>query len=209
MSGPPTSAPTGPAGGAPASGTNALILVPSDGRVERQSVADLSGVDLTTANALAVTYGEDAEAWLNDWYDDVGGPATTMAVLSPGEFTRSTAATSAPSTQTLPGWGTVEAFDDATDFAYLGRRTREFLRRWAVTANQTVLTFETVSDLLDLVDCRTAFRFLHLYTRLTRATGAHCWFHLDPAATEERTVRTLSPLFDETLAYHDGTWVRS
>lgn len=186
-------------------GGNALVLA-SAGSVARSTLADVTGAEPVASNAVTVTYHDDLEGWLNDWYDEVGALAGDLAVVAPRAFARAGAAASDPTTHALPGLGTVEAIGDPTDLAAVGCRVREHLLDWRGGPRETLVSFETVGALLDRFSRRTTFRFLHLVTHESRAAGARGWFYLDPAAHDEVTVRTLAPLFDAVVERRDGDW---
>jgi hypothetical protein len=186
-------------------GGNALVLA-SDGSVARSTLADVTGANPAVSNAVTVTYHDDLERWLNDWYDEVGALAGDLVVVAPRAFARAGPATSDPTTHTVPGLGTVEAIGDPTNLAVVGCRVREHLLDWSHRPRETLVSFETVGALLDRFSRRTTFRFLHLVTHESRTAGAHGWFYLDPAAHDEVTVRTLAPLFKTVVERRNGDW---
>ncbi len=199
---------TPPNGDAPGSGDratgqcgNALVLA-QDARVARRTLASVTGVDPAASNVIAVAY-DDAESWLDEWYDEVGAPTADVAVVSPGEFARSAAART---THSLPGLGTVDAIGDPDDLELVGRRLREYLDDWESRPQATLVTFESVGALLDRFGLRTTFRFCHLVCYEADRVDATGWFYLDPTTYDEVTVRTLAPLFDAVVAHRDGEW---
>jgi len=183
----------------------ALVLAPDAGSVARRTLASVTGVEPAASNAIAVTYDDDAESWLNEWYDEVGTPTAGVAVVSPGEFARSTAATDV-TTHSLPGWGTVDAIGDPGDLAAVGRRLRAHLDDWESQPQAMLVTFESVGALLERFGLRTTFRFLHLVCYEVDRVDASGWFYLDPTVRDEVTVRTLAPLFDSVVERRDGEW---
>lgn len=191
--------------GRPGRGSNALVLAGREAYDERRALAELADVSPPHANVLAVCYGRDAGGWLTDWHEQVGGLSASMAVLSPGEFARSAAA-SASSTHELPGRTTVEAIDDPADLATLGRRAREHLSRWNGEDRQRVVLFESVTDLLSHVRPRAAFGFLHLLAHQASRRGATGWFYADPDAFPPATVGTVADLFDAVVRPHGDGW---
>jgi len=82
------------------------------------------------------------------------------------------------------------------DLAGLGARIEEALSAWADDPEPVELCFHSLTTLCQYVDERAAFRFCHAVTRHLDAAGAGSHFHLDPSAVDERTVATLSALFD-------------
>lgn len=189
---------------APGRRSNALVLATRGAYADRRALAELADVSPLHANVLAVTYGLDAEEWLTDWREQVGGRPADMAVLSPGEFARSAAA--ATSTHELPGRATVEALDDPTDLSTLGERVRAYLARWRDESRHCVVLFEDVTSLLEHVPRRTAFGFLHLLAYQTRNAGALGWFYADPVAHSPATIGVVSDLFDAVVRPDDDGW---
>jgi hypothetical protein len=82
------------------------------------------------------------------------------------------------------------------DLTGLGVRIEEALSAWADEPGSVELCFHSLTTLCQYVDERAVFRFCHTVTRHLAAVGASSHFHLDPGAVDERTVATLSALFD-------------
>ena len=71
-----------------------------------------------------------------------------------------------------------------------------------------VLAYDSVTALLQYVDTERTFRFLHVLTSRVRAANALGVFFMDPAAHDDRTVRTVEALFDAVVEQDDdGEWV--
>lgn len=182
---------------------NALVLA-SNAPVARRTLASVTGVDPAASNVIAVAYDDDAETWLDAWYEEFGAPTADVAVVSPGEFARSAAATQ--TTHSLPGLGIVDAIGDPDDLAVVGCRLREHLAERESHPQETLVSFESVDALLDRFGLRTTFRFLHLVCHEASRVDATGWFYLDPTTFDEVTVRTLAPLFDAVVERRDGEW---
>ena len=82
------------------------------------------------------------------------------------------------------------------DLTGLGVRIEEALSAWADDPGSVELCFHSLTTLCQYVDVRTVFRFCHAVIHHLAAVGASSHFHLDPGAVDERTVATLSALFD-------------
>jgi hypothetical protein len=82
------------------------------------------------------------------------------------------------------------------DLTGLGVRIEEALSAWADEPGSLELCFHSLTTLCQYADERTVFRFCHAVTRHLAAVGASSHFHLDPGAVDDRTVATLSALFD-------------
>jgi hypothetical protein len=70
----------------------------------------------------------------------------------------------------------------------------------------TVVTFDSLTALLQYVELQRAFRFLHVLANRVKTTESVAHFHMDPAAHDAREVATLSSLFDAVAEFDDGEW---
>jgi hypothetical protein len=95
----------------------------------------------------------------------------------------------------------VEEPDDVTELGIKISRALGRCEDGDATAGpaQTRLCFDSVTALLRHVDEQRAFKFLHLLTERVERAGVVGHFHLDADACDDRTVGTLSPLFDVVL----------
>jgi len=84
----------------------------------------------------------------------------------------------------------------------------EQLTRWQGNGNQTVVSVQTLTVLLEYVDFDTAFRYLHILTHRVQAADAIGFYHMDPDIHDEETVNTLKTLFDAVVEVSDDgeTW---
>ena len=106
-------------------------------------------------------------------------------------------ATDGPGPGPGPGAGPwIATVSSPGDLTGLGVRIEQALSTWAETPAPVELCFHSLTTLLQYVDERAAFRFCHALTRRVDTTGASAHFHLDPAAVDDRTVKTLASLFD-------------
>jgi hypothetical protein len=82
------------------------------------------------------------------------------------------------------------------DLAGLGVRIERALSARADGGDPLELRFRSLTALCRHLDGRAAFRLCHAVTRHLAAVGAGSHFHIDPGVVDERTVATLSALFD-------------
>lgn len=82
----------------------------------------------------------------------------------------------------------------ASRLVELGIAISLYLEDW--TTGRTLVCFHPLEALLTATDTETVFRFLHVLTGRITGANATGWFPLDPAAVDERTTRTLEPMFD-------------
>jgi hypothetical protein len=99
---------------------------------------------------------------------------------------------------------TVETVPPA-DLTELGIRTSELLNRWRVADQQSVVCFDSVTDVLDHVSFETAYRFLHVFTNQLDTVDAVGHFHMTPSAHDDCTVQRTMELFDAVAEHEDGS----
>ena len=96
--------------------------------------------------------------------------------------------------------------EEPADLTGLGITISERLTDWSP---DSLLIFESLTVLLEYVDLKRVFRFLHVLVNRVKATGAVAHYHLDPGEHDDRTVATLTSLFDTVVAYENGRWQAS
>jgi hypothetical protein len=156
---------------------------------------------------LAIEYTRGPDGWLDEWREHVGRPPAETAVVSVDDGTRS--ATSGAGPATYGGDGieaavtTVESPDDLTG---LGIAVGGQLKRWEGSAAPTLITLDSLTVLLQYVDLKRAFRFLHVMVNRVKGAGGVGHYHMDPAAHDDQTVATLASVFDAVARHEDGEW---
>jgi hypothetical protein len=176
-----------------ADAANVLVLsgrLDSDARVSY--LDDLVTPDLS--NLLVVSFADDPARWLDDWTADGGPPETTVLV----EEVERDGAGSYPDVERI--------VEEPADLMGLGITVSERLTDWGTGS---LLIFESLTVLLEHVELKRAFRFLHVLVNRVKATGATAHYHLDPDQHDDRTIATLTSLFDTIVAYEDGSWQES
>ena len=101
----------------------------------------------------------------------------------------------------------VESVASPEDLTGIGIALSAALDSWA-GAEELLVQFDSVSVLLQYVDTRTTFQFLHTVVARLRTVGARSWFYLDPAVHDDQTVATVAAVFDGRLRRVEGTWRR-
>lgn len=194
-----------------------LVYSPSIGGLPANAVLPAlldESTDLAQTSLTAVTYRRSADEWLDDWRRTVGEFPGQCTVVGVGDDERGGAA--AASAGATDGTGPPQPGTDAQyavrtvypdDLTGLGIAVNESLPNAAATDRDPVVTFESVTALLQYVDTQRTFRFLHVLTSRIRAAGALGVFFIDPAAHDEQTVRTIDALFDTIVERDDdGEW---
>lgn len=175
-----------------ADAANVLVLsgrLDSDARVSY--LEDLLAPGLS--NLLVVSFADDPARWLDDWGDD--GPPETAVLVE--EIERD---------GTAGHPGVERIVEEPADLTGLGITVSERLTDWG---SESLLIFESLTVLLEHVELKRAFRFLHVLVNRVKATGATAHYHLDPDEHDDRTIATLTSLFDAVVAYEDGSWQES
>lgn len=168
-------------------------------------VDDPDGTDYLSVS-LRDGPGEVLEHWRQ--YVDPELPARTGIVCT-GELTRSASAAAEGDVVRFPGEDVqVASVSSPGDLTGLGMRIGDCLSSWAGDGNRTVVCVDSLTTLLQYVETSRAFRFVHVLLARFESAGARAHVHMDPRAHDDRTVATMSSLFDAVLRREDDEWVR-
>lgn len=179
-------------------GENVLVLTASmDGGADSYCAERLSSPPGTVSpNALLVSLDQSPDRRFDAVIRRGNGNPADVGIVCCDE-TRSTAATSGASAGPGFGFGPwIATVSSPGDLTGLGVRIEQALSAWADDPEPVELCFHSLTTLLQYVDERAVFRFCHALTRRITTLGANSHFHLDPETVEDRTVNTLSSLFD-------------
>ena len=174
-----------------AGAANVLVLserLDSDAR--GSYLEELVAPDL--ANLLVVSFIDDPARWLDDW-NRFGEPLERAVLVE--EVQRDGT-----------GADVERIVEEPADLTGLGITISERLTDWSP---DSLLIFESLTVLLEYVDLKRVFRFLHVLVNRVKATGAVAHYHLDPGEHDDRTVATLTSLFDTVVTYENGRWQAS
>lgn len=129
-----------------------------------------------------------------------------VAVLSV-EQTRGAAATESTGTTRGPGGPTVSTatVSEPGDLTGIGIKVNQCLSAWEDDDVRTDVCFDSVTTLLQYVDTRRAFRFLHVLSRRVQSVGALAHYHVDPGAHDEQTLATIEGVFSDVYEYDEAT----
>jgi hypothetical protein len=181
--------------------SNVLVLSPSMSDRARgsyfESIFPARSVGL---DVLAIDYRRTPDQWLDEWKRHVGGRPRSCLVVSVDETTRSAASTVAAGTRRQAAVGV----DNPGDLTGLGITVSEYLSEHAGPG--TLVTFDSLTVLLQYVDLQRAFRFLHVLSNRVRSADAIAHYHMDPGAHGDREIATLASLFDAVAEFDDGEW---
>lgn len=195
--------------------SNVLVLSEAMDEEARQSYFEsLVPGPPAEIDVLGIDYGRTPEEWLDEWRRRAGGTPRRSAIVAVDDVTRS--ATSAGQSaaagrqsagagdETSVGPGAVTCVESPTDLTGIGIRVQQSLSEFG--GPETVVTFDSLTALLHYVEIDRAFRFLHVLTSRVTHAGAVGYYHVDPAAHDDRTLATLRTLFDAVATYDDGSW---
>lgn len=117
--------------------------------------------------------------------------------ITMGEFTRS--ASTKPTTHAINDHTQQTTIPDPGDLTTLGCQISEWLSAQEDAERQPAVCFPSISDLLQHVELRHAFRFLHIFSARIRAADGVAHFHLTVNSVDDETRATLEPLFDHVI----------
>ena len=178
--------------------SNVLVLAPTLSDDARESYYNTLFPDETSAvDLLAVDYRRPPDRYLDELHRVAGGPPNRCSIICVGETTRSSG-----DGGTSPA--AVACVDDPMDLTGVGLKMGRYLETRGCA--KTVVSFDSVTVLLQYVDTRRAFRFLHAIGNRVRAVDATAHYHVDPNAHDDRMLATLSSLFDAVARFDDGEW---
>jgi hypothetical protein len=181
-----------------ADASNILLLAPSfpDGAAS-VCVDLLGGDDPATTSVLGITYTQSPGKWAADYERETGAAPAKGTVVSVGDW-------GAEMEGEASQW-TLETVDHAGDLTTLGVALSDHLT--ADSARHRRLCFDSLTALLQFVELRRAFQFLHVVTSRVSSADAVAHYHLDPQAHDEQTLATMRGLFDAVVEVNErGDW---
>lgn len=190
-------------------GDSALLLTPSRMRnVNEECVAAALPTNGRSIRALTVSVNDSVDTVLEWWNQKGNIRCVETAVVTVGGRMRSgTAGPNAGEITYLSPEIMTTSVSHADDFTGLGIAITSCLNAWSESDEEIVLYFDSVTPLLHLTDTQRVFRFLHTLMGSIREADARAYFHLDPAAHDDRALATIRTLFDVTAELGpDGTW---
>lgn len=162
----------------------------------------LSLRDPAVQNVVCFDFARSVDDRLERYATQVGEPPANMLIVRVGGRTRSTRADPGPAPDfdvENGGLPLIETIADPADLTGMGIALNRALEAWNPTANQTIVCLHTLTMLLQYVDTERVYRFLHVVTSQLAEDGALAHVHVDPRAHDQRTLQTLSTLFDVVI----------
>lgn len=156
-------------------------------------------------NLLLVSLSGNPDRRLEVWKRR-GDLPRKVAVLSVEQARGAAAAESTGATRG-PGGSTISTatISEPGDLTGIGIKVNQCLSAWEDDDVRTDLCFDSVTTLLQYVDTRRAFRFLHVLSRRVQSVGALAHYHVDPGAHDEQTLATIEGVFSDVYDYDEAT----
>ncbi|UPV99728.1 helix-turn-helix domain-containing protein [Halorussus gelatinilyticus] len=179
--------------------SNVLLLAPLTPTGNRACLELLaSTTDPSGANVAAVTYTPPPETWISDWETNVGDLPAELAFI----HANTVETNEGPGGTEVPPNVSVARVDPNQPMDIIAPLSEQ-LTRWEGNGNQTLVSVQTLTVLLEYVDFDTAFRYLHILTHRVQAADAIGFYHMDPDIHDEETINTLKTLFDAVVEVSD------
>lgn len=142
-------------------------------------------------NVLLVSYEFSHDQLRRGWHGQIEESPANFGTISYVLTDRSRAET-APVSQR--GRDVTATVSNPSNLGELGHTISLFLEDW--TAGRTLVCFQSLTDSLAHTDPKELFQFLHILTYRITEVGAVGRFLLDQTTIDEKTIRTLEPMFD-------------
>lgn len=178
-------------------GASSVLVLSSTGGDEGACIDLLRPSDPASTNVLFVSFTGRPQVRLAEWIARAGERPAATHVVASGEI--------------IEGFGPdgpkpdgIDRVGTPNDMTGISIRVSEVLNEWAGTDRRSAVCFDSITALLQYVDVRAAYEFLHVLTGRLYAFGATGHFHLDPTAHSETTVAQMQTLFDATVRVDGG-----
>ena len=179
--------------------SNVLVLAESLDDAARESYyGTLLPEDPSSVDVLAVDYRWTPEEYLEEWRRYVDGQPRRCGIVCVDESARS----SGDGSEVGPG--AVATVESPTDLTGLGITVGNYLE--SNGGSDTIVTFDSLTMLLQYVERERAFRFLGVLGNRVEEADAVAHYHMDPKAHDNQEMATLSSLFDAVARFDDGEW---
>lgn len=187
--------------------TDILILGPAGRLTEEETCAPFfANSSLDEKNVLFISLTRSAEDRLRLLREHGLGFPSNVGIVTAGDRFSSATTESGGSGEASSNV-TVRAVSDPSDLPDLGITIGKFVDEWAANDRETVVCFHSVSVLLQYVDLRRVFRFLHVLKGRFATADATVHYHMNADAHDQQTIATLYELFDTVVEFEQGNGV--
>lgn len=188
--------------------SNVLLLAPA-----LNAWADEVCVDLLTLSSpsreriLWVTFTQSPEDRLDHWRAYAGSQAPVAGGIVAVDSQHRSLDTEPASEVELGDVAiAVEFVSSPGNLTGIGIEVVDFLEEWADADEPIAVCVHSLTPLLQYVDLKQAYKFLHVFTGRITAADAVAHYHMDPTAHDDQTVNTIKSLFDAVVEVgDDGT----
>lgn len=189
--------------------TNTLLEGSGSRASARPAVYDVLDRPVET-NLLVLSYSEGPDAWLRNWRTHAGDLPERVGFVHIGAATRSAAGAdgdasadgfadpSLADASSRPDAFLPDAVSDPTDLAQVGICVSEYLEAWD-DDRETLVFFESLTDLLDHVSLHRAFKFLQVLTARIENADGHGYYLVDSSAHGTTSLAALRELVDAAV----------
>jgi hypothetical protein len=162
-------------------------------------------------NLLVLSYSNGPDAWFQNWRTCVGDLPSEIGFVHVGVKTRSAAsrfgdaisnpnATDSASDPFPPsGPFLTDAISDPADLARIGICASEYLEAWDGNGQETVVYLDSLTDLLENVSLKHAFKFLHLLGTRIESVDGRGYYLVDPSAHDDYSLAVVRELADSVV----------
>ena len=188
------------------SAANVLLLAPTmHAEVETGCGTLLASAEDTRDALLSVLTIESPEDLLRTWelHVDSEPPEAAAFLMLGGQ----------PTTDFAPidnGDRIVHPIQNPSNLTDIGVASSKVLGEWHAQGRAVACCFRSITTLLQYVESRTVYRFLHQFSQQIASVGGVAHYHMDPTAHDPPVVNTMLTLFDAVVELDDDGWnVRS
>ena len=179
--------------------SNVLMLTePLNDKARRSYYRKILPGEPSALDLLAVDYRRTPDQYLDEWRRYAGERPRRCGIICVDESTRSN-----------DGWsgmdrGAVACVESPTDLTGLSIKASTYLEDHGDA--DTLVSFDSLTMLLQYVELQRAFRFLHVLAKRVQTVDAVAHYHMDPKAHDDREMATLSSLFDAIARFEGDGW---
>jgi hypothetical protein len=183
--------------GVPEPRPTATLLLGGDAAFGSDALRDLTP---GTSNVLVVSAARSMRTVVEHWRQYAPTLPAAFGLITYAEFDRSASSSGRPSRRPLSGGDiTLTSRSDPSDLRRLGTTVTLYLDDWADTDRETLVYVDALGPFVDASDVEPTFQFLHLLVQTVDQLDADVVVRLDSSTTDDRTVNTFRPLFDEVV----------
>lgn len=179
-------------------GTQTMLLGPDMNPVTDRVCAELlAHVDPRREYVLYLEYSLPIERRIEAWDEHVGTRPARMAIVHPDALSRG--ARDRSDSIDAGSDVVVEPIPDPANLTRTGVILTDVIDGWEDDDVRVAACVHSVTSLLQYVDLRQAYQFLHVLIGQFHGAGVTAHYHLDPDAHDRQTVDTLKQLFDGVI----------